>query len=185
VIEMATNHKMKNGQTLSIGGIFPGYKKSRSYRVRSHHFAELNRETNQWGIEYWEPNLGRVHITEAGRGRYEVSYYSSCYQFNFSARLYKRKPHLLHILDMNGHYTHKDDMCIENGSMFKCILEAIEEAHFTFPPKRSEEELAPKTLWQKIRDYLRSKAIDRTYVEWVESKEYMKWWKENDYGWVK
>lgn len=168
-----TYHEMKNGHMLLVGGIFPAYKKSRTYRVR----------IRQEGIP--ENILGRVHITEAGRDRYKVNYGSSCYQFNFSARLYKRKPHLLHILDMNGHYTHKDDMCIENGSMFKCILEAIEEAHLTFPAKRSEEELAPKTLWQKIRDYLRSKAIHRTYVEWEESREFMKWWEANDYGWVK
>lgn len=171
---MATYHEMKNGHILLVGGIFPAYKKSRTYMVR---------RRQEDGIP--EDYLGRVQISEAGRGRYKVNYGSSCYQFNFSARLYKRKPHLLHILDMNGYYTHKDDMCIENGSMFKCILEAIEEAHLTFPPKRSEEELAPKTLWQKIRNYLRSKAIHRTYVEWEEGRESMKWWKENNYGWVK
>tara|TARA_X000001388_G_C2185367_1_gene105291 strand:- start:154 stop:666 length:513 start_codon:yes stop_codon:yes gene_type:complete len=169
-----TYHEMKNGHILLVGGIFPAYKKSRTYTVR---------RRQEDGIP--EDYLGRVQISEAGRGRYKVNYGSSCYQFNFSARLYKRKPHLLHILDMNGYYTHKDDMCIENGSMFKCILEAIEEAHLTFPPKRSEEELAPKTLWQKIRNYLRSKAIHRTYVEWEEGRESMKWWKENNYGWVK
>ena len=182
---MATYHKMKNGHTMLLGGIFPGYKKSRSYRVRTYYFAEWDDSKNQWGITHEEPNLGRVQIKYGGRDRYEVYYHSSCYQFNFSAFLYKRKPHLLHIVKMNDHYTHKDDMCIENGSMRKCILEAIEEAHFTFSPKRSEEELAPKTLWQKIRNYLRSKAIDRTYVEWVESRDFMKWWKENDYGWIK
>jgi len=185
VIEMATYHDMKNGHTMQIGGIFPEYKKSRSYRVKTHYFAEWDDSKKEWGIMQNEPNLGRVQIQYGGRDRYEVYYYSSCSQFNFSAFLYKRKPHLLHIVEMNDHYTHKDDMCIENGSMFKCILEAIEEAHFTFPPKRSEEELAPKTLWQKIRNYLRSDNHPKTYVEWVESKEYLKWWKENDYGWIK
>ena len=170
---MTTYHEMKSGNILLVGGIFPAYKKSRTYTVR------MRQE------KIPEKNLGRVQIEESGQDRYKVAYHSDCHRFNFRGRLYKRKPHLLHILDMNGHYTHKDDMCIENGSMFKCILEAIEEAHLTFPPKRSEKELAPKTLWQKIRNYLRSKAIHRTYVEWEESREFMKWWKENDYGWVK
>ena len=91
-----TYHEMKNGHMLLVGGIFPAYKKSRTYRVR----------IRQEGI--LENILGRVHITEAGRDRYKVNYRSQENHFNFSARLYKRKPHLLHILDMNGHYTHKD-----------------------------------------------------------------------------
>ena len=184
MIEMnEVHHRMKNNDMITVSGIFPGYKKSRTFRVRTwNHYSfeeDLHFDTDANNV------IGRVRITYGGPDKYEVWYGSSCYQFNFTACLYKRKPHLLHILKMNNHYTHKDDMCIKNGSMFKCILEAIEEVHFTFPPKRSEEELAPKTLWQKIRNYLRSDNHPKTYVEWVESKEYLKWWKENDYGWIK
>ena len=58
---MTTYHEMKSGNILLVGGIFPAYKKSRTYTVR------MRQE------KIPEKNLGRVQIEESGQDRYKVA----------------------------------------------------------------------------------------------------------------
>lgn len=174
-----TFQKMENGHTIRYSGIFPGKDKSTHYDVTTYCYDKWDEEKREYEINESD-FIGTLYIYN-DYDKYEVSYISKDYQTSFSGNLYKKKPKsVLNVTKMNGYYTY-DTLSYEDKRMGTCILNAIEKAHFDFKKARSEEELAPKTLWEKIRNFFRSDSNRfRTYVESVEWKKYKKWRKLNE-----
>ena len=174
-----TYQTMKNGHTIRYSGFFPGKDKSTHCDVTTYFYDKWDEEKKEWEI-YESDFIGTLYIYN-DYDKYEVSYTSKDYQTSFRGYLHKKKPkNVLSVTKMNGYYTY-DTLSYEDKRMATCILNAIEKAHFDFKKARSEEELAPKTLWEKIMNFFRSdRDYVKTYVESIERKEYKKWRKLNE-----